>query len=84
VGMASKCINYSLSFIGTRIVFVSSICRRNSSISHWYSGLYCFRSARIMRLILMNGVCRTFYMRSPFGSSIVSVSLTFYNLLLPI
>jgi hypothetical protein len=34
VGMASKCISHSLSLIGTRIVFVSSICRRNSSISH--------------------------------------------------
>jgi hypothetical protein len=34
VGMASKCIGHNLSFIGTRIVFVSSICRRNSSVSH--------------------------------------------------
>jgi hypothetical protein len=34
VDMASKCINYSLSLIGTRIVFVSSICRRNSSVFH--------------------------------------------------
>jgi hypothetical protein len=84
VGMASKCIGHSLSLIGTRIVFVSSICRRNSSVSHWYSGLYCFKSARAMRLTLMDGVCRTFCMRSPFDSSTVPVSLTFCNLLLPI
>jgi hypothetical protein len=84
VGMASKCIGHSLSLIGTRIVFVSSICRRNSSVSYWYSGLYCFRSARTMRLTLMDSVCRTFYMRSPFGSSTVPVPLTFCNLLLPI
>jgi hypothetical protein len=34
VGMASKCIGHSLSLIGTRIVFVSSICRRNFSVSY--------------------------------------------------
>ena len=34
VGMASKCIGHSLSLIGTRIVVVSSICRRNSAVSH--------------------------------------------------
>jgi hypothetical protein len=84
VGMASKCIGHSLSLIKTRIVFVSSICRRNSPVSYWYSGLYCFRSAKAMRLTLMNGICRTFYMRNPFGSSIIPVPLTFCNLLLPI
>jgi hypothetical protein len=82
VGMISKCIGYSLSFIGTRIVFVSSICRRNSSVSYWYSGLYCFRSARAMRLTLMDSVYRTFCMRSPFGSFTVPVPLIFCNLLL--
>jgi hypothetical protein len=34
VGMASKCISHSLSLIETRIVFVSSIYRRNSSVSY--------------------------------------------------
>ena len=32
VGMASKYIDYSLSLIETRIVFMSSICKRNSSV----------------------------------------------------
>jgi len=34
VDMALKYIGYSLSLIGTRIVFVSSICKRNSFVSH--------------------------------------------------
>jgi len=84
VGMASKCIGYSLSLIKTRIVFVSSIYRRNSSVSYWYSGLYCFRSARAMRLILIDSVCRTFCMRNPFDNFTVPVLLIFCNLLLPI
>src|SRR6202795_4883955 len=84
VGMASKWIGHSPLTFGTRIVFVSLMCRRNSSVSHRYSGLYCFRSAKVMRLILMEGVCRTFFMRSPFGSSTVPNPLIVCNFLSPV
>ena len=84
VGMASKWIGHSLLLIGTRMVFVSLIYKRNSLVFHKYSNLYGSKSAKTIKLTLIEGVCRTFSIYSPFDRSTVPVPLTFCNYLLPI